>query len=117
MTAPSPKVPPGEEVSRAPIAISVGVRVARIDAFCIDPGNGVDPRLDEDAPLRVDARRLVIVMVMFNDFSLHHRWREGRIAFSCRRIVGTEVSRKSRSGKAQQWSRHKQNAPHFTSPV
>ena len=112
--APSPKMPSREEVSRAPIAIRV--RVARMDAFCIDPRNGVNPGLDEDAPLRVNARRLVIVVVMFNDFSFHYRWREGRIAFSCRRIVGTKVSRKSRSGKAQQWSRHKQNAPHFTSP-
>src|SRR2546430_8890686 len=111
---PSTEMPPRKVVTRAPIVVRIGV--ARIHAFGIDARSGVYPRLDVDATLRVDARRLVIVVVMLDDFSLDNRWRWRSIAFSCGRIVGPEISRRSRTGQAQQWSRQKQNAAHFTSP-
>ena len=66
--APSTEVSAREEMAGAPIAICVGI--AGIDAL------GIDPRLHVDAALRGHARRLMIVVVVLDDFSIND-WRRG----------------------------------------
>ena len=101
-----PVMAPREKVVGPPVSIPVR-ESARVEPIFID-WLLIDARLNVDALLAVNCRRLMIVMMMLDDFTMHDRRPDVGFPF----WIGPEIRSQGRTAEAHDRGRQESEALH-----